>query len=159
MKIYIDLTGEGCVGVCLRPGYDAVFTGTEIHREPAKYRGIEAARLLEEKCDMHFWFGDEMPDAKLYTVPKTEIGGYDSRGGLFLGCPDFGFREDTPLYYLSPERECFLITSDAREFRDMGMTWHERMVPSDAIACFPSRVEAQKKYDIKSLQDILSSDL
>lgn len=157
MTVYLDVTKEkGCVGVVLKQDVQVVYTGTELHREPAKYRDL--ARPFEDN-DFHFWFGDEKPEVSLYTVPKTVICGYDSRGGCFASIDSLPFHEQQPMYYISPDLQCWLITDDAREFREPFPDWREKLTLSDAIDVYPSREEAEKKYEIKELKDLWEEDL
>lgn len=155
MTYYIDLTGEdGCVGIAFtRPENKAVYVGTTVHTEEAKLRNHPLAERYARECDFHFFFkGDELPE--LYTVPKTEIAGYDSRGGLFAGIGSFLLR-DEPLYYIDRSGKCFLITRDGGTFLDMGLTWREKMVPVDSIDVFSSRAEAEKTYRIWTWETLL----
>lgn len=147
MTWYFDLTRlKGATGLILNPGHQAVFTGTRLHTEPEGYRGCEPAQVLQRENDLHFWFG-EAPRIDVYTVPETELGGYDSRGGWFAGCPDFTL-EGEPLYYIDRDRKCWRITEDSREFRAMGHRWRQRMVPAEEIRVFASAEEARKHYPI-----------
>lgn len=160
MKYYVDLTSEnGCFGILFtHPENVAVYTGTLIHTEEVKLRSHPLVERFAKGCDFHFFFeGDELP--KLYTVPQTEIGGYDSEGGLFTGSYYFTIRDPEPIYYIDREGKCFLITEDSRKLLDMGLSWRERMVPSDTIQVFASRAEAEQKYDIKDVKDLLGEDL
>lgn len=147
MTFYLDLTQlKGCTGLILSPEHRAVFTGTQIHTEAEEYRDCEPARRLAQENDLHFWFG-KAPRIEVYTVPKMELGGYDSRGGWFAGCPDFCL-EAEPLYYIDRDRRCWRITDDSREFGDMGLSWRERMVPAEEIRVFASLDEARAQYPI-----------
>lgn len=155
MKYYIDLTKmKNCVGFLFsHPENEAVFVGTTIHTEAPKLRERPLAKQYAEECDFRFFFhGDDLPE--LYTVPKTEIGGYDSQGGLFAGSYDFDFRKG-PLYYIDRERKCYLITENCGEFLEMGMNWRENMVPTDAIEVFANREEAEQKYKIWDWEELL----
>lgn len=155
MTYYFDLSDlGGWVGIIANPGDSVVFTGTRLHREPEKYRGCEPAERFARENDLHFWYDDEMPRLSVYTVPRVEIGGYDSRGGLFVGSMDFTLRDAEPLYYIDRERRCFMITDDSRTFSGMGRMWRERMVPTDAIAVFSSLEEAMKRYAIRKPKDV-----
>lgn len=156
MTYYLDLTGEnGCCAILFaNPEHTVVHVGTTIHTEEEKYRNHELALRFAEECDFHFFFrGDELPE--LYTVPKTEVGGCDSRGGLFVGSHDFTIRDPDPMYYIDREGNCFLITQNSSEFLDMGKSWREKMVPTDAIEVFASRGEAEKKYRIWEWNELL----
>lgn len=157
MTIYLDTTKEkNCVGVILEKGTQVVHTGVEVHIEPAKYRDM--AKPFEEN-DFHFWFSDEQPEVSLYTVPKTVLGGYDSQGGYFAAIGEMDFREGAPLYYISADRRCWLVTDDCRRFRGDFKTWRENLTPSDDIAVFASREAAMEQYDIKELKDLWEEDL
>lgn len=156
MKFYVDTTGEdGCFGILFtNPENTAVHTGTLVHTEEEKYRGHELAERFARECDFHFFFkGEELP--KLYTVPQTEIGGFDSQGGLFAGSYSFTLRKQEPMYYINREGKCFLITEDSSQFLDMGLSWREKMVESDAIEVFANRAEAEQEYRILDWKDLL----
>lgn len=145
---YFDLSKlGGCVGILADSGDQVVYAGTRIHTEPGKYRHMELARKLETENDFHFWF-DEGPDLPVYTVPKTEIGGYDSEGGLFAGSMEFTLGESKPLYYIDRQRRCYLITNDSSAFLSMGKAWREALVPTDAIEVFDSYEQACEQYPI-----------
>lgn len=155
MTYYIDLTAEGgCCGILFtNPENRAVYVGTTVHTEAEALRDHFLAERFEKQCDFHFFFTeDTLPE--LYTVPKVEIGGYDSRGGLFAGSPDFGFRKEDALYYIDREGNCFRILTEGSSFPDMGMDWRERMVPTEEIEVFASRAEAEKKYRIWSWKEL-----
>lgn len=158
MTCYYDLTGaDGGIGILPEPGEIAVLTGVVLHTEPAKYRGEKSDAFIRD-FDFHFWFDDEEPEVTLYAVPRIEVGGYDSEGGLFAGSIDFTLSRAKPMYYIDKDRRCHLITSDSREFLAMGRSWRERMTHTDAIEIFPTKEEARKKYnicDVESLEDIL----
>lgn len=155
MKFYIDLMAEGgCVGILFtNPENVAVYTGTTVHTEDEALWGHPLAERFALECDFHFFFkGDELP--KLYTVPKTEIAGYDSEGGLFAGSYHFSLR-DEPMYYIDRDGKCFLITPDSSNFMDMGLSWRDKMIPTDAIEVFSNREEADRKYKIWEWKDLL----
>lgn len=152
MNRYFDLTRlRGCVGVLLDPGQTAVFTGTQIHWEDPRYEGCELALRLERENDLYFWFG-QAPRVGVYTVPKMELGGYDSRGGYFAGSPDFTLGEE-PLYYIDRKRQCWRIAEHSRDFAAMGMSWRETMVPAEGFRVFGSLQEAQREYPIAQPRD------
>lgn len=155
MKYYIDLTGEdGCFGILFtNPENQAIYVGTTVHTEEERFREHPLAKRYAEECDFHFFFrGEALPS--LYTVPKTEIAGYDSQGGLFAGSYDFSLRGD-PLYYIDRERRCWLITEDSGELLGMGTSWRKRMVPTDAICVFENRAEAETQYKIWEWKELL----
>lgn len=157
MRLYLDTTGENaCVGVIVKQEVELILTGVEVHIEPAEYRCL-AGPFADN--DLHFWFSDGRPELSLYTVPKTQLCGYDSRGGYFAAMEHFSLREPRHLYYITPELQCMHITDDARKFREPFPDWREGMTPSDAIEVFSCRAEAEEKYDIKELRDLLEEDL
>jgi len=157
MTVYLDVMKEnGCVGVIFEKDVQVVYTGTQIHIEPAKYRDL-AKPFVEN--DFHFWFSDEKPEISLYTAPKTEVCGYDSAGGYFAAIDHLDLREPQPIYYIDPELRCWLITADARKFRNPFPNWRDQMTRSDDIAVFSNREEAEKKFDIKELKDLWEEDL
>ncbi len=155
MKYYIDLTKrKNCVGFLFtHPENEAVFVGTTVHTEESKLRDHPLAKQYAEECDFHFFFdGDQLP--KLYTVPKAEIAGYDSEGGLFAGSYDFDLRGE-PLYYIDRDKKCWLITDNSGQLLDMGRAWREKMIRTDMIDVFASREEAEQKYKIWEWEELL----
>lgn len=157
MKLYLDTTGENsAVGVIVGREVQVICTGTEVHIEPAKCRDL--AKPFEIN-DFHFWFSDKKPELSLYTVPRAQLCGYDSRGGYFAALDSLSFLEAQPVYYITPELQCMHITDDARRFRELFPDWRDGLTLSDAIEVFPSRAEAQQKYDIKEIRDLLEEDL
>ena len=155
MKYYIDLTGvNGAVGILFtHRENEAVYVGTTVRTEDNRLRNHPLVKRYAGECDFHFFFeGDELPE--LYTVPRTEIGGYDSRGGLFVGGQAFSF-EDSPLYYLDRDGNWFLIGEKGCDLLEMGMSWREKMVPTHAVEAFSSRAEAERKYKIWEWEELL----
>lgn len=154
MTYYFDLSGlGGAVGIFADPVDAVVYTGTQIHTEPAEYRGIELEKQLVEEYDLHFFFDDEPLPEVPYTVPLMEIGGYDSHGGLIAGSPYFGFRNSVSLYYIDREKKCFLITDGTRNFMELGKSWRDGMVPLADAEVFASFEEASRKYPILRPKD------
>lgn len=156
MKLYCDVTEEdGCVGLFAGHGVEVVYTGCQLHTEPEKLREHPMAVKLAQECDFHFWFGMERPEKLIYTVPRTEIVGFDSNGGYFAAVEDRWLAGAAPLYYISPGFVCHRIASDGKSFAELGNTWRETMVPTDEIEAFPDKTAAGEKYDIRSVREIL----
>lgn len=154
MTWYFDLSElGGAVGIIADRGDEIVHTGTRLHAEPAKYRGCDMAKRLEEEYDLHLFFDDEPLPENLYTVPLMEIGGYDSHGGLIAGSPHFGLRDTVSLYYIDREKKCFLITDGTRNFMELGRNWRDGMVLLEDGSVFASYEEACKKYPILRPKD------
>ena len=157
MKVYCDTTEEnGCCGLILRPGVEVVYTGSELHTEPEKLRGYPLALRLAEECDLNFWFGKDRPEQYPYTVPKSEIVGFDSRGGFFAATEDRWLAGAAPLYYIDANLVCHRIDSEGRPFADMGQSWRETMAPTDEIEAFPDRATAGERYEIRSVREIMA---
>ena len=155
MKVYCDVTGEeGCVAVFAGEGVELVYTGCQVHTESEKLREHPLALRLAEECDFHFWFGKEGPERLLYTVPQTELAGFDSRGGYFAATEDRWLAGAAPLYYIDRELVCHRIGSEGKAFVDMGLTWRESMVVTDEIEAFADKAAAGEKYDIKSVREL-----
>ena len=155
MKYYIDLTtSDGPMAILFtNRENEAAYVGTTVLTEAAELRDHPLAKRYAKECDFYFFYaGDELPE--LYTVPRTEIGGYDSCGGLFAGSPEFTLGEE-PLYYIDREKQVFLITENSAEMLEMGMNWREKMIPTDAIEVFAGRDEAERKYKIWEWEDLL----
>ena len=155
MKYYIDLTdSDGPMAILFTDREnEAVYVGTTVHTEDAGLRDHPLAKRYAEECDFHFFFrGDALPE--LYTVPQTEIGGYDSEGGLFAGIGSFDLR-DGSLYYIDREKKAFRITESSGELLEMGRSWREKMVLTDAIEVFADRAEAEQKYKIREWEELM----
>ena len=155
MKYYIDLTtSDGPMAILFtNRENEAAYVGTTVLTEAAELRDHPLAKRYAEECDFRFFFrGDDLPE--LYTVPKTEIGGYDSHGGLFAGRDGFDLRDGT-LYYIDRDRKCYLITKNSSKLLEMGMNWRKTMVPTDDIEVFADRAEAERKYKIWEWEDLL----
>lgn len=149
MTHYFDLSKlRGCVGILADPGDRVVLTGTAVHSEPEKYRDTDLARKLKAENDLRFWFG-AAPAAPFYTVPRTELGGFDSRGGFFAGCPDFSLRGEGCIYYIDRDRRCWKITENAGDVLSMGKAWREGMTPCEEIELFDSFEGARQRYPIR----------
>lgn len=156
MKLYCDVTGEdGCVGLFAGHGVEIVYTGCDLHTESEKLREHPLALRLAQDCDFHFWFGKERPEQYPYTVPQTEIVGFDSRGGYFAAVEDRWLAGAAPLYYISPDFVCHRIASKGKAFAELGQTWRETMVSTDEIEAFADKAAAGEKYDIRSVRELL----
>ena len=159
MKVYCDITGKpGCIGIIPNPGVEIIFTGVELHSEPAKYRTLPLAVRLAQECDLHFWFDDEKPEKPFYTVPKTEVFAHDSRGGYFVTTENLGLDWSSPLYYIDTMFVCHRIKPVGKELVDMGTFWRETMTPCADIAVFPNRAKAEEQYRILTLQQLLEAE-
>lgn len=155
MKYCIDLTAaEGAVGILFtHRENEAVYVGTTVHTEPEQYRDHPLVKRYEAECDFHFFFGsDRLP--MVYTVPKTEIAGFDSRGGLFAVTEGFSLTHGH-LYYIDRNRRCYLAAQDGESLLKLGMAWRNRTVPADDLEAFDSRGEAEEKYKIWDWEDLL----
>ena len=159
MKVYCDVTAEhGCIGIIPGPGTQIIFTGVELHTEPAGYRTLPLALRLAEECGLHFWFGDERPEKPFYTVSKTVAFAHDRSGGYFVTTGDICLDWSAPLYYIDTALVCHRIVPVGKNVADMGNSWRETMVPCDDIDVFPDRAAAEGRYRIRTLQQLVEAE-
>lgn len=158
MTVYCDLTREpDCVGILPDPGTRLVLTGTRLHTEPEAYRDLPLAVRLERECDVRFWFGNA-PEPPFYTVPRSTVFARDSRGGYFLCGEGPALDWSEPVYYIDRGFACHRLTPVGEGLADGGMSWRETMVPSAEFEIFPDRAAAQKRYPIRSMQELLEEN-
>lgn len=145
--IYLDVTQEQeAVGIVADPGVKVVHVGTTVHREPEELRGHPKAQKWEQDWDLHFLYGAD-PGPELYTIPRTEVVGFDGQGGWILVTDDVSFEEDN-CYYLSRDRAVFHILGGLERDPSTGQTWQERLVPWKGIRVFSSKEEAMTQERI-----------
>ena len=155
MRVYCDLTREArCVGILPDPGTELILTGTEVHTEPEHYRNLPLARALAERCDVHFFFGADCPQPPFYTVPRSTVFAWDSRGGYFLAPEEAALDWSVPILYIEGSRVFRLIPAGAT-LEDMGTGWRETMLPCTDFEVFPDRAAAQRVYDIRTIQQLM----
>lgn len=146
MTYYIDISkANGAVGFIADEGEMIILTGTEIHREPEKYRSL--GELYEREKDIYFWYGEEGPEESLYTVPRIELAAYDSRGGYLA------LLEDRPVYIDHQKRAFSLPEADS--ILQLPNDWYDRREPIEPIRIFSSREEAEKVFPIQDFEAVL----
>lgn len=71
-------------------------------------------KSFADKYDIHFIFDGAIPEVDFYAVPQFHIMATDSNGGLIgiIGGKD-SLNTHLPIGYISPNRECFLVSSSA----------------------------------------------
>lgn len=148
MTYYIDTSDmNGAVGFIAGEGEEIVLTGTEIHREPEKYRPLGVQYAMEK--DLHFWFGEEGPQEDIYTVPKIELACYDSRGGYLAGLHD-------QWIYIDADKNCFRLP-EAESILLLPKDWYDRREPMEPVRFFPSREAAEKEFPIQNAGDVFKN--
>ncbi len=139
MAYYFDTTQLKCaVGFWAGDGHQIVYTGTEIHREPEKYR--EFGKKFTLTTGLHFWFADEGPAENFYTVPKMELVAYDSRGGYLA-------QLDETWVYIDAEKACYQLPKNT-QLLSMSENWRKHLQPLEGIRIFSSRSEAEMEFQI-----------
>ncbi len=140
MVYYFDRTQvNGAVGIFTGDGNSTVYTGTEIHREPEKYRDLAKKFTLE--TDLHFWFGEESPEENFYTVPEIILTAYDRSGGYLAQW------EDTWIY-IDAGKNCYRLPENT-VLLSMQKNWRDLLEPLDGIHIFSSRAEAETEFKIQ----------
>ncbi len=145
MVYYIDTSDvNGAIGFIAGEGESIICCGTDIHQEPEKYRTLGEPYAKEK--DIHFWFGEEGPEESVYTVPKIELGAYDSRGGWFAQ------RNDQWLY-IDSQKNCFRLPK-VEHIIELPNDWHDHLEPTEPIHFFPSREAAEKVFPIQNAKEV-----
>ena len=89
-----------------------------------------------------------------YAVPKVDIAAIDSAGGFIASVGgDFDLHDHIPLVYISPARECFLITEDSSQFLSIASCWKSKLVPYKGVTLYPTKEAAMKDYPITNVVD------
>lgn len=155
MSLYIDFTHiSECIGVIGRDGEPAIPTGATVTSMPAsvREREHEAYDRFFRDYGIRFLFDGDCPSLDFYTVPLVDVAAVTREGGLIAGVGQpFDLQHPMPLVYISPERECFLLTEDSTTFLSIAPVWRNHLRPYDGVKFFSSRDEAQKSYDIRDI--------
>ena len=147
---------NACIGILPDPGETVVFTGVSVYSMPLSIKRREGEQYADfaRKFGIRFIFDDEKPVIDFYTVPWIEIGAADGSGGFFASVNGpFSLRDAVPLVYISPNRECFLLTEDSRQFLNMAPDWSTRLTPWDGIQIYPTKAQAKAEYGIVDLEN------
>lgn len=149
---YIDMTkADGCFGVIPENGETIVFTGVSINSMPLSVKRKEGEVYADfaKKYGVRFIFEDDIPDIDFYSVPRLDIGAKDDVGGFIASVTEpFSLSDPISLVYISPDRQCYLITQDATEFLSIVSEWKSRLVPFDGVALYTSKEKAKQEYEI-----------
>ena len=151
MTHYLDLTKTPGFGVMPDPGDTIVLTGVSVCSMPlsVKKREGELYADFARKYGIHFLFDDKKPEIGFYSVPWVEIGATDGEGGFIASVNDsFSLRDGGPMIYISPEKECFLITEDSSRFLSIASHWRNRLIPYDGVKLYTTKDLAKAEYNI-----------
>ena len=150
---YFDRQGLDGTGVIFN-GKSVVFTGISIHTEPDQYRENDALTPFSKEA-FHFFFDDDVPNLNFYAVPELCIIGYDSTGGYFATtAEDFSFQDNSPLFYVSAENRVYSIKGESSQLLTGQYHWRENLEPSDDVKIYPSKLMAEKEFDIHDADEI-----
>lgn len=149
---YIDMTkADGCFGVIPENGETIVFTGVSINSMPLSVKRKEGEVYADfaKKYGIHFIFDDDIPDIDFYSVPRLDIGAKDDVGGFIASVTEpFSLSDPISLVYISPDRQCYLITKDATEFLSIVSEWRDRLIPFDGVTLYASKEKVKQEYEI-----------
>ena len=156
MAIYMDFSGtDGAIGF-ISDGEPVIAVGVSIHAMPmsVKKKEWELYRQFAIDNDVHFLFEDNVPVVDFYAVPRVNIAAVDSEGG-FIGSVGeiFDLSASVPLVYISPQRECFLITQDSTNFLSMASEWKQHLIPYCGVTLYPSKEAAMADFPIINVVD------
>lgn len=156
MAVYMDFSGtEGAVGY-IADGEPVIPVGVSISAMPmsVKQKEWEQYQQFAKENDVFFLFEDNVPTIDFYAVPRVDIVATDSAGGLIGSVENtFDLSHSVPLIYLSPDRECFLITADSTQFLSMASQWKKNLVPYNGVRLYPSKEEAMADFPIVNVVD------
>ena len=152
MSQYMDMTkADGCFGVIPENGETIVFTGVSINSMPLSVKRKEGEVYADfaKKYGIHFIFDDDIPNIDFYSVPRLDIGAKDDAGGFIASVTEpFSLSDPIRLVYISPDRQCYLITQDATEFLSIVSEWRDRLIPFDGVTLYASKEKAKQEYEI-----------
>lgn len=159
MSLYVDFSHtDQCVGILARNGEMVIPTGTTVSRMSASVYEKEGRAYdhFFARYGVRFLFDGDSPLIDFYAVPRLDVAAIDEAGGFIasVGC-SFDLQISMPLVYVSPERNCLLITEDSTSFLSIAPVWRQRLRPYDGVQLFPSRSEAAKYYNILDLSDVI----
>ena len=156
MAIYMDFSGtEGAVGF-ISDGEPVIPVGVSINAMPmsVKKKEWELYQQFAKDNDVHFLFEDNVPIVDFYAVPRVDIAATCSNGGLIASVGEsFDLHSNIPLIYISPTRECFLITEDATQFLSIAAEWQTRLTPYHEVKLYPSKAAAMDEFPIVNIVD------
>lgn len=156
MALYMDFSGtKGAIGF-ISDGEPVICVGVNIDAMPmrVKKKEWELYQQFARENDVHFLFEDNIPTVDFYAVPRVDIAATDSDGGLIASVGEaFSLQCSVPLIYISPKRECFLITADSTQFLSIAPQWKKYLVPYDGVTLYPSKEAAKADFPITDVVD------
>jgi len=128
--------------------------GTSIFSMPATEKNSKW-KSFADKYDIHFIFDEAIPEIDFYAVPQFHIMATDSNGGLIgiIGGKD-SFNTHLPIGYVSPCRECFLVSSSGISFLENINQWKQLLKPYNALMLFNSKEMAKKEKSFLDLKQV-----
>lgn len=154
----MDFSGtKGAVGF-ISDGEPVIQVGVSINAMPmnVKKKEWELYRKFAIDNDVFFLFEDNVPVVDFYAVPRVDIAATDSKGGLIASVGEaFDLSASIPLIYISPARECYLITQDSRQFLSIAHEWRKHLMPYRDVTLYPSKEAAMADFPIVNVVDTL----
>lgn len=150
---YFDASVEEQTVSVIVDGVAVSPAGTTVYAMPVSDRNSEYVRI-EEKYGLHFIFEDNIPKLDFYAVPLFDVMAVDDHGG-FLGMVGgrCNLDDDRPIIYVSERMEAFELTFTAREFLTNISEWNVGMKPSNALAIFSCKEDAEQVFDFNRIGD------
>ena len=148
---YYDVSGaSGCIGIFCKDE-EVCFTGTVVNILSTQNKD-DIYFKYEREYDIHFIFKDNVPVIDFYTVPFIEIFAQDSMGGLIGSMTN----ETDPVYYIAPDKQCYIIAESVDKFLENPSMWKEELVPDNTIRIYNSKEEAKKELDITDFSELFT---
>lgn len=156
MSLYMDFSGtKGAIGF-ISDSEPVIQVGVSINAMPlsVKRKEWELYQQFARDYDVRFLFEDDVPGVDFYAVPRLDIAATDSCGGFIASVGEpFSLQDKIPLVYISPKRECFLITEASSTFLSIASSWKEHLVPYSGVTLYPSKEAARAEYPITDVVD------
>ena len=156
MAVYMDFSNtNGAIGF-ISDGEPVIPVGVSIQAMPMciKEKEWELYEAFARENDVFFIFEDALPAVDFYAVPRVDIAATDSAGGLIAGVGgEFDLHDHIPLVYISPARECFLITEDSSQFLSIASCWKTLLTPFAGVTLYPCKEAAMTDYPITNVVD------
>lgn len=156
IKKYFDITESNGAGIFFVGIKDTemILAGTTINSMSNSEKNDEYQRYADD-YDIQFIFDDCVPQLEFYTVPFVDIIAKDSEGG-FIGSlgQQFDLEGDAPICYINRDLKCFIVSDNAIKFLTNVGLWKDNLIPSDKIALYSSKVDAQKDLEFVDLANL-----
>lgn len=112
-------------------------------------------KSFADKYDIHFIFDGAIPEIDFYAVPQFHIMATDSNGGLIgmIGGKD-SLNTHLPIGYISPNRECFLVSSSGNSFLENINQWKQLLKPYNTLMLFSSKEMAKNEKSFLDLKQV-----